>query len=75
MANALITRGQPRDCRTIASNDDGVKIGCFFYVGAGNVEKGIVYPHHHPRFTIDEDALEIGVQMFVAATLNSHFAP
>ncbi|WP_223812554.1 MULTISPECIES: M20 family metallopeptidase [Geobacillus] len=43
--------------------------GSFFYVGARNEEKGIVYPHHHPRFTIDEDALEIGVQMFVAATL------
>jgi amidohydrolase len=41
--------------------------GSFFYVGAGNKEKGIVYPHHHPRFTIDEDALEIGVRVFVHA--------
>lgn len=41
--------------------------GCFFYVAAGNKEKGITYPHHHPRFTIDEDALEIGVKMFVNA--------
>lgn len=41
--------------------------GTFFYVGAGNKEKGIVYPHHHARFTIDEDALEIGVKMFVHA--------
>ncbi|RDE36414.1 amidohydrolase [Parageobacillus thermoglucosidasius] len=41
--------------------------GSFFYVGAGNKEKGIVYPHHHPRFTIDEDALEIGVRLFVHA--------
>jgi amidohydrolase len=43
--------------------------GSFFYVGAGNKEKGIVYPHHHPRFTIDEDALEIGVRLFVHAAL------
>jgi amidohydrolase len=43
--------------------------GSFFYVGAGNKEKGIVYPHHHPRFTIDEDALEIGVRVFVHAAL------
>jgi amidohydrolase len=42
--------------------------GAFFYVGAGNEEKGITYPHHHARFTIDEDALEIGVKMFVHAT-------
>lgn len=39
--------------------------GCFIFVGAGNQNKGIIYPHHHPRFTIDEDALEIGVELFV----------
>ncbi|GAB3790691.1 M20 family metallopeptidase [Virgibacillus kimchii] len=39
--------------------------GCFFFVGAGNQEKGIVYPHHHPKFTIDEDALKQGMQMFI----------
>jgi len=41
--------------------------GCFFYIGAGNQEKGIIYPHHHARFTVDEDALEIGVKTFVNA--------
>ncbi len=42
--------------------------GCFLSLGARNVEKGITYPHHHPRFTIDEDALPIGVRTFVYAT-------
>ena len=42
--------------------------GAFFLVGAGNEEKGIVNPHHHPRFTIDEDALDNGVRMFLGAT-------
>ncbi|PEL09953.1 M20 family metallopeptidase [Bacillus sp. AFS017336] len=42
--------------------------GTYFYVGAGNKEKDIVYPHHHARFTIDEEALEIGVNTFVHAT-------
>lgn len=41
--------------------------GTFVNIGAGNPEKGIVYPHHHPRFTFDEDALEIGVRLFAAA--------
>jgi len=41
--------------------------GSFFSVGARNEEKGIIYPHHHPRFTIDEDALPIGVKVFVCA--------
>ena len=42
--------------------------GAFFLVGAGNEEKGIVNPHHHPRFTIDEDALDNGVKVFLGAT-------
>ncbi|MFC4770171.1 M20 family metallopeptidase [Effusibacillus consociatus] len=41
--------------------------GSYFFTGAGNREKGIVYPHHHPRFTIDEDALENGIKVFVHA--------
>ncbi len=39
--------------------------GTFFLIGAGNPAKGIVHPHHHPRFTVDEDALPMGVQAFV----------
>lgn len=42
--------------------------GSFFYVGAGSEEKGITYPHHHPRFDIDENALPYGIKMFVHAT-------
>ena len=41
--------------------------GTFFFVGAGNAEKGITYPHHHPKFTIDEDSLEIALKMFLEA--------
>jgi amidohydrolase len=39
--------------------------GCFFFIGAGNPTHGIVHPHHHARFTIDEGALEVGVRLFV----------
>ncbi len=42
--------------------------GCFFFVGARNEAKGIVYGHHHPRFDIDEDALPIGVAILAAST-------
>ena len=41
--------------------------GCFFFIGVGNADKGIVAPHHHPRFTVDEDALAPGVAVFVQA--------
>lgn len=38
--------------------------GVIAFVGAGNIEKGITYPHHHGKFTIDEDALEIGTSLY-----------
>jgi len=41
--------------------------GSFFFIGAGNAERGIVHPHHHPRFDIDERALKTGVRIFVEA--------
>ncbi len=34
--------------------------GCFLLLGTGNAECGATYPHHHPRFTVDEDVLPVG---------------
>ncbi len=39
--------------------------GCFMFVGAGNASKGIEYPHHHPLFNIDEEALLHSVKIFI----------
>ncbi len=33
----------------------------FILLGIRNKEKGIVYPHHHPKFDVDEDVLWKGV--------------
>ncbi|WP_103108668.1 amidohydrolase [Brevibacillus reuszeri] len=41
--------------------------GCFIQLGAGNPEKGFIYPHHHPRFDFDEDCLVRGVELFIRA--------
>jgi len=41
--------------------------GTFFFVGARNDARGIVQPHHHERFDIDERALDLGTRLFVAA--------
>ncbi len=49
--------------------------GAFYFVGVADKEKGTDYPHHHPRFNIDEDALEIGIQMHIKGALeylNNH---
>ncbi|MCC0567335.1 M20 family metallopeptidase [Brevibacillus borstelensis] len=49
--------------------------GCFLLIGAGNKEKGITFPHHHPRFTIDEDALAVGVGIFARLVERLCLAP
>lgn len=41
--------------------------GAFFFIGARNEERGIVHPHHHERFDLDERALDHGTRIFVAA--------
>lgn len=43
--------------------------GAFFFIGAGNAAKGIVYPHHHPHFDIDEDALMVGLKVFINSAM------
>lgn len=37
--------------------------GCFYRLGTGNPQKGIVSPIHTSTFDIDEDALKVGVGM------------
>ncbi len=43
--------------------------GCFMFIGIGNKENGIVYPHHHPKFDMDEEALNHGVEVMVVSAL------
>ena len=40
--------------------------GCYAFVGAGGE-----YPHHHPRFVIDERALAIGTRLHVHVALRA----
>lgn len=44
--------------------------GCYFIVGARNAEKEARFPHHHPRFNIDEDALPIAVEVLSRAAID-----
>jgi len=43
--------------------------GAFIPLGVRNEEKGIKYPHHHPRFNIDEDALPIGSALYASTAI------
>lgn len=40
--------------------------GCFVLVGAGNQEKGMIYPHHHPKFDIDEESMLHAATLLIA---------
>ena len=49
------------DGRTMEAEDMGFILqevpGCYFFVGSSNEKRELSYPHHHPRFDIDEQAL------------------
>ena len=57
------------ECQTMGGEDMSFFLnevpGCYFFLGAANPEKGLAYPHHHPRFDFDETALAMGVEIFV----------
>jgi len=57
--------------RTMGSEDAAFFLqampGCYFFVGAGNPERGLDAPHHNPRFDVDEDVLPIGVAVLTHA--------
>ncbi|TXK85712.1 M20 family metallopeptidase [Paenibacillus sp. N3.4] len=44
--------------------------GCYMFVGAGNVEAGIIHPHHHPKFDIDEDAMLNAARLLLGMALD-----
>ncbi|MHA1972679.1 MAG: M20 metallopeptidase family protein, partial [Candidatus Hodarchaeales archaeon] len=47
--------------------------GALFTLGISNQEKGIIYPHHHPKFQVDEDILWKGTALYAILSLLSTF--
>ncbi|MBH8597152.1 M20 family metallopeptidase [Thermoactinomyces sp. CICC 10523] len=43
--------------------------GAFCFVGAGNTERNITAPHHHPLFDFDEEAMKIGAELWVRTAM------
>ncbi|MCE4957883.1 amidohydrolase [Macrococcoides caseolyticum] len=39
--------------------------GAFFFTAAGNTDKGITAPHHHPLFDFDESAMNDALKVFL----------
>ena len=57
------------ECQTMGGEDMSFFLqevpGCYFFLGSANLNKGLSFPHHHPRFDFDETALGMGVEIFV----------
>ena len=69
VARDLVGADSLEETTTLGGEDMGEFLdrvpGCFAFVGSGNEKKGIVAPHHHPAFDLDEEALGLGVELTV----------
>jgi len=61
------------NCRTMVSEDMAFMMeevpGCYFLVGSANLEKELVYGHHHPKFDVDEAALPRASALMAASII------
>ena len=62
------------ECQTMGGEDMSFFLqkvpGCYFFLGAANPNKGLDFPHHHPRFDFDESVLSMGVEIFIRCVEN-----
>jgi amidohydrolase len=77
VARGLFGDGAVRRIRPLMAGEDFAYYlkrvpGCFMFVGAGNAECGAVWPHHHPRFDIDERAMLTAARLLAA--MADHYA-
>lgn len=49
--------------------------GTFFFVGSANAERGLDYPHHHPRFDFDDEAVIPLAANLMASAVASYVIP
>jgi len=65
----MIPAEERPDARSLGGEDMAFYLqeipGCFLFLGAYNEDLEACYNHHHPKFTIDEDSLPMGVELFL----------
>ncbi len=74
VARAVVGAERLSDAPQIMGGDDmalwlEAAPGSYFFVGAANPDKGSDFPHHHPRFDLDEDALPVAVELLTKGAL------
>lgn len=68
----LVMEHQSMACEDFAAFGENVP-AVFAFIGTASNEAKSTYPHHNPKFTIDESSLAIGVEYLVSAAL-AYFA-
>jgi amidohydrolase len=71
-AEAVVGPEKVQACeRTMGSEDAALFMqdipGCYFFLGSSNAERRLTWPHHNPRFDVDETVLPIGVAVLTRA--------
>lgn len=65
----MLPSDQRPDARSMGGEDMSFYLrqvpGCFLFLGAYNEGERACYSHHHPKFTVDEDSLPLGVELFL----------
>jgi amidohydrolase len=76
-ANKVLGSENVLDRKEMASEDMGYMLeeipGCYFFIGSAKGKDELTYPHHHPRFDIDEQAMINGVAVMGEAVASYVF--
>lgn len=75
VAREVVGEGRVLEAPQIMGGDDMAlwlqeAPGCYFFVGAGDEAKNTMYPHHHPKFDIDEAVLPLAVELLTKGAVN-----
>jgi amidohydrolase len=76
LVREAIGAGELADIAPIMGGDDFSAYlarapGCYAFIGARDEASGAVFPHHHPRFRLDERALATGVRLHTDVALRA----
>jgi metal-dependent amidase/aminoacylase/carboxypeptidase family protein len=76
VAEQLFGADRVKECPLVMAGEDFAYYlhqapGCFMFVGAGNESQGIVYPHHHPRFDIDESSMRTAAELLIGMAVHA----
>ncbi|CAM4253875.1 M20 metallopeptidase family protein [Paenibacillus tarimensis] len=77
VADSLFGPGGVRESEPVMAGEDFAYYlqqvpGCFMFVGAGNEACGAVYPHHHPKFDLDERSMVHSAALLIG--MAEHYA-